>query len=121
VVVGGLLALRWRWTFVLHFLAVIWAIAIATVNFPRPLTTIEQWVGENAGMAPLPPEGFIAHYIAEVIYPAAWLGAVQAIAFAVVAVSWIVYRGFPVTCRLEAQSPPSRTARAVPAGSSRDR
>jgi hypothetical protein len=91
VVVGGLVALRWRRTILLHVLAVIWAVAIEAVNFPCPLTTIERWGRRNAGMAPLPPDGFIAHYITGVIYPAAWTGAVQAIVVAVVALSWIVY------------------------------
>jgi hypothetical protein len=42
-------------------------------------------------MAPLPPEGFIAHYVTGTFYPAGWLTGVQLAAFAVVAVSWALY------------------------------
>ena len=70
---------------------VIWAVAIEAVNFSCSLTMIERCGRRNAGMAPLPPDGFIAHYITGVIYPAAWVGAVQTTVFAVVALSWILY------------------------------
>lgn len=42
-------------------------------------------------MPPLPADGFIAHYITGVLYPASWMGAVQVGVFAVVAVSWALY------------------------------
>jgi hypothetical protein len=91
LVVGGLVALRWRRTIALHVFVVIWAVASVVLHLPCPLTTIERWGRRNAGMAPLPPDGFIAHYITGVIYPSAWVGAVETIAFAVVGLSWILY------------------------------
>ena len=42
-------------------------------------------------MAPLPPDGFIAHYITGVIYPVGWMVGVQLVSFAVVALSWALY------------------------------
>jgi hypothetical protein len=42
-------------------------------------------------MAPLPPQGFIAHYITGVLYPASWADAVPVVLFALVAASWAVY------------------------------
>ena len=39
-------------------------------------------------MAPLPPDGFIAHYITGVVYPASWVGGVELAALAVVLLSW---------------------------------
>jgi hypothetical protein len=42
-------------------------------------------------MAPLPPDGFIAHYIIGVLYPARWAGLVPLAVFALVAVSWVLY------------------------------
>jgi hypothetical protein len=91
VVVGGFLALRWRRTLWLHVSAVIWGTAIAAKQVDCPLTWAERWARAGAGMAPLPPDGFIAHYIAGVIYPRAWVIAVQFVAFAVVAASWTLY------------------------------
>jgi len=61
VVIGGFLALRWRRTIWLHIPAVIWGIAIATERVNCPLTWVERWARARAGMAPLPPDGFIAH------------------------------------------------------------
>src|SRR5271155_1996803 len=91
VLVGGFLALRWRRTIWLHVPAVIWGIAIAAELVDCPLTWVERWARARAGMAPLPPDGFVAHYLTGVIYPAGWLVGVQLGSFAVVAVSWALY------------------------------
>ncbi|MGB8386838.1 DUF2784 domain-containing protein [Mycobacterium sp.] len=91
VVVGGFPALRWRRTMWLHVPAVTWGIAIGAKRVDCPLTWVERWARARAGMASLPPDGFIAHYISGVIYPAGWVVGVQLAAFAVVAVSWALY------------------------------
>jgi hypothetical protein len=91
VVIGGFLALRWRRTIWLHIVAVIWGIAIATNRVDCPLTWLERWARARAGMAPLPPGGFIAHYVTGVIYPVGWVVGVQLVSFAVVALSWALY------------------------------
>ena len=91
VVIGGFLALRWRRTIWLHMAAVIWGMAIATKRVDCPLTWLERWARARAGMAPLPPDGFIAHYITGVIYPVGWVVGVQLVSFAVVALSWALY------------------------------
>jgi hypothetical protein len=91
VVVGGFLALRWPRTIWLHVAAVIWGIAIAAKRVDCPLTWLERWARTRAGMGPLPPDGFIAHYITGVIYPAGWVVGIQLGAFALVAVSWALY------------------------------
>src|ERR1700741_4664176 len=93
VVFGGFVALRWRRTMWLHVPAVIWGIAIATQRVDCPLTWAERWARRNAGMARLPPDGFIAHYLTGTIYPAGWLVGVQVASFALVAVSWAIYFG----------------------------
>jgi len=93
VVTGGFLALRWRRTMWLHVPAVIWGVAIAMRRVDCPLTWVERWARHNAGMAPLPPDGFIAHYVAGTICPTGWLMGVQLTAFALVAVSWALYFG----------------------------
>jgi hypothetical protein len=91
VVIGGFLALRWRRTIWLHIPAVIWGIAIATERVDCPLTWLERWARARAGMPPLPPDGFIAHYVTGVIYPVGWVVGVQLVSFAVVALSWALY------------------------------
>ncbi|HTM83375.1 MAG TPA: DUF2784 domain-containing protein [Mycobacterium sp.] len=91
LVVGGFLALRWRRTFWLHVPTVAWGIAITAGNLNCPLTWLERWARQRGGMSPLPSEGFVAHYITGVLYPASWLGAVQVGAFALIAVSWACY------------------------------
>jgi hypothetical protein len=91
VVLGGFLALRWPRTMWLHIPAVLWGIAIGTKRVDCPLTWVERWARARAGMAPLPPDGFIAHYITGVIYPVSWEGAVEVAAFIVVLASWALY------------------------------
>lgn len=87
---GGFLALRWprsRW---LHVPVVVWAIAVVTVQLPCPLTWLEQRARDRAGMAALPPDGFIGRYAAGVVYPTDATRYAQALAFAVAASSWAV-------------------------------
>jgi hypothetical protein len=91
VVLGGFLALRWPRTMWLHIPAVLWGIAIGTKRVDCPLTWVERWARARAGMAPLPADGFIAHYITGVIYPVSWEGAVEVAAFTVVLASWALY------------------------------
>jgi hypothetical protein len=91
VIIGGFLALRWRRTIWLHVPAVVWGIAIAAKRVDCPLTWVERWARARAGIAPLPTDGFIAHYVTGVIYPAGWVFGVQLASFVVVAVSWALY------------------------------
>ncbi|HYB34682.1 MAG TPA: DUF2784 domain-containing protein [Mycobacterium sp.] len=90
LVVGGFLALRWRRTIWLHVPVVIWGIVTVVEHLDCPLTWLERWARAKAGMPPL-PQGFIAHYITGVIYPASWAGAVQVVTFAMVALAWTLY------------------------------
>lgn len=91
LIVGGFVALRWRRTIWLHVPTVVWGIAITTAQLDCPLTWLERWGRAKAGMTPLPPEGFIAHYITGVLYPASWAGVVPLVVFALIAVSWVLY------------------------------
>lgn len=88
VVVGGLLAVRWPRTLVLHGAAALWGILIVTTRLDCPLTWLERRARAAAGMAPLPPEGFIAHYLAGVLYPAAWTTGVDVAVLVTVLGSW---------------------------------
>lgn len=94
VLVGGLLALRWPRTIWLHAAAVAWGVLIVADDPARldcPLTWLERRARAAAGMAPLPPEGFIAHYLTGVVYPATWTAAVEVAVLAVVIGSWLRY------------------------------
>lgn len=91
VLAGGFLALRWRRTMWLHVPAVIWGIGIAAKRVDCPLTWVERWARTKAAMTPLSPDGFVAHYITGVIYPAGWVAAAQLVMFAIVAASWTLY------------------------------
>ena len=61
-------------------------------------------------MAPLPPDGFIAHYITGVIYPVGWVVGVQLASFALVAVSWALYVRCDIRRRRERDSVLSQPA-----------
>ncbi|EID13216.1 hypothetical protein MXEN_11585 [Mycobacterium xenopi RIVM700367] len=91
VVVGGFIALRWRRTLWLHIAAVLWGAASVVGHVGCPLTGLERWARRHAGMPPLPPKGFIAHYITGVLYPVSWANVVQLAAFAVIVASWALY------------------------------
>ena len=91
LIVGGFVALRWRRTIWLHVPAALWGIAITTAGLDCPLTWLERWSRAKAGVAPLPTDGFIAHYISGVLYPASWAGVLPVVVFALVAASWVLY------------------------------
>ena len=58
------------------------------MHLPCPLTELERWARARARLAPLPSDGFIAHYITGVLYPVDAVGVVEAVVFAVVIASW---------------------------------
>lgn len=91
LVVGGFVALRWPRTILLHILVVIWGGLSLSLNLPCPLTYLERWARARAGVAPLPSEGFVAHYITGVLYPVDAVGVVEAVVFGVVIVSWALF------------------------------
>ena len=68
VVLGGLLALRWRWLIWLHIPAVIWGVAIEFGGWICPLTPLENHFRRQAGGAGYQGD-FIAHYILPILYP----------------------------------------------------
>lgn len=91
LVIGGFLALRWPRSIWLHAAAVAWAIGSLGWHFPCPLTWLERWARAHAGLAALPPGGFIDHYLTGVLYPAGFVWVVRALAFLAVAGSWAVF------------------------------
>ncbi|MFE3293185.1 DUF2784 domain-containing protein [Rhodococcus sp. NPDC059234] len=95
VVIGGFLAWRWRRTIVLHVFAVVWGFGSVLVGYDCPLTNLENWARGMAGRPPLPPSGFIAHYITGVLYPVDAVNLVRLLVAALVLGSWMgfVLRG----------------------------
>lgn len=87
--VGGFLAWRWPATVGWHIAAVVWGVASLTAGLPCPLTDLERFGRAGAGMGELPSEGFIAHYLTGVWYPAESAAAVQALVLAAVVGSWV--------------------------------
>lgn len=68
VVLGGLLALRWRGVVRLHLPAAAWGVAIEWCGWVCPLTPLENWLrrlGGEAGYA----GGFLERYALAVLYP----------------------------------------------------
>jgi|SRR5699024_2760756 len=86
---GGFLAWRHPRTVWLHLVTAAWAVAITVVPYLEcPLTIVERWARDHGGMDPLPSEGFIAHYVTGVFYPAGAADIAQFAAMLVVVASW---------------------------------
>ncbi len=68
---GGLLAIRWRWMVWLHLPAAGWAFFVELTGRICPLTPLENMLREQAGSSGF-SGGFVAHYLVPLIYPA-WL------------------------------------------------
>lgn len=88
VVGGGFLAWRWPRALWPHLVAASWGFATVLFSIRCPLTTVENWAREQAGLAQLSASGFIDHYLENVIYPGRYTGQVQALAAVVVLASW---------------------------------
>jgi hypothetical protein len=91
MVTGGFLALRWPRSIWLHVPVVIWGVAIELIDFVCPLTWLERWARDRAGMAPMAPDGFIDHYLTGVVYPVHAANLVLALALMTVFASWITF------------------------------
>ncbi len=89
LVVGGVVALRWRRVLWVHVGAVAWSLGILTVGQTCPLTAVEQWANRRAGGAPY-DGGFIDRYVEGVVYPGSLTGVVRAAVAFVVLGSWAV-------------------------------
>ncbi len=69
VVLGGLLALRWRRMPWLHLPAALWGAASELFGWFCPLTPLESWL-RQAGGAGGYSGSFIEHYLLPILYPA---------------------------------------------------
>jgi hypothetical protein len=69
VVAGGLLALRWRWAPIVHVPAAVWGVLVEALGLTCPLTPLENALRRAAGASGY-SDGFVAHYLVPLIYPA---------------------------------------------------
>ena len=91
VVLGGLLALRWRRVAWVHVPVALYGAAIEFVGFICPLTPLEVWLRRRGGEAGY-EGGFVEHYITAALYPAGLTREVQLVlGLAVLAINAIVY------------------------------
>jgi hypothetical protein len=90
-VLGGLLALHWRWCTIVHIPSVVWAVLIEFMHWPCPLTPLEKWLRDAADQ-PVYESGFMERYLVPVIYPPGLTEADQvALGIALVALNLGIY------------------------------
>ena len=83
VLLGGLLALRWRWAPMLHLPAAAWGVYVELSGGLCPLTPRENRLRSAAGEAGY-TGGFIEHYLLALIYPAGLTHEIQYVLAAIV-------------------------------------
>ena len=83
VLLGGVLAVRWRWAPLLHLPAVAWGVYIELSGGLCPLTPLENRLRIAAGEVGY-SGGFIEHYLLALIYPAGLTQDVQYVLAAIV-------------------------------------
>ncbi len=99
VVAGGLLVFRWPRLALVHLPAAGWGVFIEFTGRICPLTPLEEWLRQGSGTGP-GGEGFIAHYLLPIIYPAGLTPTVQIVlGVAVIVVNVCVY-GWLIAGRL---------------------
>lgn len=70
IVVGNLVRWHWvnRWSFrLLHLIAIVVVVTEAWLDIACPLTTLEYWLRDQAGMT-VDAEGFIAYWLSRLLY-----------------------------------------------------
>ncbi|MEL7536236.1 MAG: DUF2784 domain-containing protein [Pseudomonadota bacterium] len=92
---GGLLALRWRWAPLLHLPAVLWGAYIELSGGICPLTPLENDLRHAAGSSGY-TGGFIEHYLIPLIYPSGLTHSVQVLLAAVLVAANVVIYAFVV-------------------------
>ncbi|MDP3909045.1 MAG: DUF2784 domain-containing protein [Gemmatimonadales bacterium] len=91
VVLGGLLAWRWRWVALAHIPCAVWGVLIEYRGWICPLTPLENHLRQKAGDAGY-GGGFIEHHVLPAIYPAGLTPRVQlALGTAVLVINLIAY------------------------------
>lgn len=91
VMLGGILAIRWRWIPWIHLPAAAWGAAIEFLGWVCPLTPLENALRAAAGSAEY-SGGFVERYLIPLIYPGSLTRNMQLLlGFVVVVVNGAVY------------------------------
>ena len=91
VVLGGVLALRWRGLIWVHLPCAFWGAWIEFTGGICPLTPLENWLRIRAGEAGY-DGGFVEHYLLPVLYPTGLTRGIQiGLGLAVVAINVAIY------------------------------
>ena len=85
---GGFLAWKWPKAIWAHLVAVAWGLLIVSGRVNCPLTWLESWARQKAGMTRL-TQGFVDRYLDNVIYPAQYVNVARVGLALVVAVSYL--------------------------------
>ena len=94
VVLGGLLAARWRSVAWVHLPAAAWGAWVELAGWACPLTPLENWLRTQSGGTAY-TSGFIEHYLMPLLYPAFLSRQTQyALAVLVLLVNAGIYAGF---------------------------
>lgn len=109
VVLGGLLALRFRYAYLLHLPALAWGIYVETTGTVCPLTHLENWLLQRSGATGY-ADSFISHHVMPIIYPEALTPELQALLAAALATFNIAVYGVVITTRLRNHSANAHTA-----------
>jgi len=96
VLLGALLASRWRWVVIFHLPAAAWGVLIKLTGGVCPLTYAENFLHIRAGESGY-TTSFIEHYLLAIIYPAGLTREVQFVLAGMVVVinaaiyAWLFY------------------------------
>jgi hypothetical protein len=91
VVLGGLLALRWRWMPALHLPAAAWGVFVEITGRICPLTPLEQRLRSGVGASAYEGD-FVERYLIPIVYPPSLTREVQvALAAFVILVNVAIY------------------------------
>jgi hypothetical protein len=93
VLLGALLAMRWRWVPVIHLPAALWGSYVELTGRICPLTYLENYLRNNAGQSGY-PESFVDHYLLPIIYPAGLTRDIQFVLAGVVILTNIALYGW---------------------------
>lgn len=91
VVLGGLLAWRWRWVIWVHLPCVLWGALIEFTGCICPLTPLENRLRQASGVTGY-QSGFIEHYLMPILYPAGLTRGIQIVlGIAVIVFNLVIY------------------------------
>lgn len=97
VLLGAVMALRWRWMPYVHVPAAAWGFFVELTGRACPLTYMENYFRIKAGQTGY-ADSFIEHYILNIVYPIGITRNVQFVLAGVVVVvnvaiyGWLLYR-----------------------------